>query len=92
MTFNEQKVSNNADRVRVHLQSTLETGENEDKNLFYFVTSDNEKYNICPKSWTNRENGASLNPAKGNKNGLAGKNEGTLATSIMVPRLFIVLV
>lgn len=74
LTFNGEKVSGKADRVRVHLQSSLDAVE--DNNYFYFVTSDNEKYNICPKSWSNRNSGASLNPAKGNKDGLPGKNEG----------------
>ena len=79
LTFNDKLVSNNADRVRVHLQS--EIGEN-DKSLFYFTTSSyidegtkpnfvtENGLNIIPKGETK-----SLNPAKNNFNSYDGKNE-----------------
>ena len=75
LTFNEKIVSNNADRVRVHLQADLDT-TTPDNNLFSFKEAGNGKYNICPKAWSDRVNGASLNPAKGNKDSYSGMNQG----------------
>lgn len=65
--------ANATDRVRLHLQSTL----NEDKALFYFTEGsrgDND-YNICLKG-VNCSKGTpgSLNPAKDNKDNVAGVN------------------
>ena len=75
LTFNEKIVSSNADRVRIHLQISLDS-ENPDNNLFFFRDAGSGKYNICPKAWSDRAKGASLNPAKGNKDEYSGKNEG----------------
>ena len=75
LTWNEQLVSNNADRVRVHLQSTLLDVNESDYQLFYFVEGNQgtDDYNICPKAWTNRNKGASLNPAKYNNDQYYGE-------------------
>ena len=74
LTWNEQIVSANADRVRVHLQSNLDE-DNEDNNLFFFEdgTKGTDDYNICPKAWASRSNGASLNPAKDNRQNYSGE-------------------
>ena len=72
LTYNEQLVGDNADRVRVHLQSTV--GE-DGKSLFYFThaggsfTAEN-CYNIIPKG-----SDRSLNPAKNNFNYYNGVNQ-----------------
>lgn len=72
LTFNEQLVSGNADRVRVHLQSTMGA---DDRSLFYFTHAgggfaQEDCYNIIPKG-QNR----SLNPAKNNYNFYEGVNQ-----------------
>ena len=70
IVHNEQIVSGNADRVRVHLQSTKSATE--DDNLFFFSQGskgDKRNLNICPKA-----SGRSLNPAKANINNYAGEN------------------
>ena len=77
LTWNEQQVETNPDRVRVHLQSNLDE-DNEDNNLFYFeagnISTSDDDYNISPKAWANRAKGASLNPAKDNLNYHDGQN------------------
>lgn len=72
LTFNDQLVSGNADRVRVHLQSTMGA---DDRSLFYFTHAgggfaQEDCYNIIPKG-QNR----SLNPAKNNYNFYEGVNQ-----------------
>ena len=69
LTYNEQLVGDNADRVRVHLQSTV--GE-DGKSLFYFTHSSTTEncYNIIPKG-----SDRSLNPAKNNYNYYNGVNQ-----------------
>ena len=72
LTYNEQLVSGNADRVRVHLQSTV--GE-DGKSLFYFTHAGGSYttqncYNIIPKG-----SDRSLNPAKNNYNYYNGVNQ-----------------
>ena len=63
--------ANSTDRVRLHLQSTL----NEEKALFYFTKGNKEDndYNICLKGVNCSKNTpGSLNPAKDNKDNEAG--------------------
>ena len=63
--------ANATDRVRLHLQSTLD----EDKALFYFTegTKGDNDYNICLKGVNCSKNSpGSLNPAKDNKDNAAG--------------------
>ena len=72
LTWNEELVSNNVDRVRVHLQAELD-----EENALFFFTEGNKTeaktYNISPKNYE-RDKGASLNPAKDNLNFYEGKN------------------
>ena len=65
----------NNDRVRVHLQLDLLDIETSDDQLFFFVNGNaTNSYNICPKAWADRNNGASLNPAKYNNDLYEGEN------------------
>ena len=80
---NEQLVSNNADRVRVHLETATATDFNNDTDgdfLFFFIAGTGNRQgavNVCPKTLSSRSNGASFAPAKGNKNDYAGVDQGT---------------
>lgn len=87
IVHNEQLVNNlavqyNQVRVRYHLQADKDAEE--DNNLFFFkagvLTKNNttiykEFINICSKAEKERENGASLNPAKANMDYYEGKNQ-----------------
>ena len=73
MVHNEKIVSNNADRVRLHLQSDKDATE--DNNLFSFTAGtkgDKKNLNICPKASANSNR--SLNPAKANTDYYTGQN------------------
>ena len=78
LTWNEVlSIANpkNNDRVRVHLQLDLLDIETSDDQLFFFVNGNvTNSYNICPKAWADRTNGASLNPAKYNNDLYEGEN------------------
>jgi len=87
MKTNEQLVSGNPDRVRVHLETATTTDFANDTNgdfLFFFYTNNKTPaaalnvgaLNICPKTLAIRDKGASLAPAKGNKNSYAGIDQG----------------
>lgn len=80
LTYNEQLVSDNDARVRVHLQESLdETEGHEDYNLFYITAGNVEgSIVICPKEdrkYYDNENVRSLNPAKANFDQYPGKNQ-----------------
>lgn len=79
IVHNEQLVTNNNSRVRVHLQSTKDAVE--DNNLFYFTVGtkgDKKNVNICPKAaeYVNNQTTtpSSLNYAKANTDYYDGQN------------------
>lgn len=79
LTYNEEKVSGNDARVRVHLQESLdETEGHEDYNLFYINAGNVDgSVVICPKGDEESYSGntiRSLNPAKNNVDNYAGNN------------------
>ena len=88
IVHNEKLVTNLAEqfnlaRVRYHLQADKD--EVEDNNLFFFtagvLTKNNKKIykefiNICSKAEKERENGASLCPAKANTDSYSGQDKG----------------
>lgn len=67
LVFNDKILNNNVNRLRVHLQSSLSSVEND--NLFYIAANDyiNGSVMICPYS-SSTNSKKSLNPAKGNQN------------------------
>lgn len=72
-------VHSNTDRARVHLEAATQQDFDNDTEgafLFFFANESSGVLNICPKTLSDRPNGASLNPAKGNKNSYAGLNQG----------------
>lgn len=81
LTYNDELVSDNDARVRVHLQETLDEMEgHEDYNLFYITVGNVEgSVVICPKEDMDVINDdkkyRSLNPAKANMDYYEGKNQ-----------------